>query len=67
MSVTEVDTSNRTLRTLRFDSHELEIAREEFAQQWRQGDFAVKLFQEARGLAGFQGLSEKVVPDFFSS
>jgi len=60
-AATGVDTSNRNLRTLRFDSPELETVREEFTRQWRQGRFVVKTFQEAKGFKGFQGLNEKVI------
>ena len=59
-AVTGMDTNDRNVHTLRYDSPELEMAREEFTRQWRQGRFTVKTFQEAKGLKGLQGLNEKV-------
>lgn len=67
VAATGLDTSNRNLRTLRYDSPELELSREEFSRHFRQGRFVVKTFQEARGFKGLRGLNEKIVPDFSSS
>lgn len=67
VAATGLDTSNRNLRTLHYDSPELESSREEFSRQWRQGRFIVKTFQEARGFKSLQGLNDKIVPDFSSS
>ena len=60
VSATGFDTNDRNLRALAYDSVELELSREEFTKQWRQGAFEVRTFQESHGLQGFRGLSEKV-------
>ena len=65
-AVTGMDTNDRNVHILRYDSPELEMAREEFTRQWRQGRFTVKTFQEAKGLKGLQGLNEKVLNRCFS-
>lgn len=65
-AATGMDTSNRNVRMLKYDSPELETAQEEFTRQWRQGRFKVKTFQEARGFKGVQGLNEKVTGHFAS-
>lgn len=59
-AATGMDTSNKHISMLKYDSSELEMAQEEFTRQWRQGRFKVKTFQEARGFKGMQGLNEKV-------
>ena len=64
-AVTCMDTNDRNVHILRYDSPELEMAREEFTRQWRQGRFTVKTFQEAKGLKGLQGLNEKVFKPMF--
>lgn len=55
------DTNHRTIRTIQFDSIELELSREEFIKQWGDGYFEVRSSQEAIGVKGMQGLSAKVV------
>lgn len=59
-AATGMDTNDKSVRMLKYDSPELETAQEEFTRQWRQGRFKVKTFQEARGFKGVQGLNEKV-------
>jgi hypothetical protein len=54
------DTNEKNIKALQFDSFELELSREEFAKQWRQGSFQVRTFQESRGIVGVRGLSGKV-------
>ena len=54
------DTEDKNIRALRFESPELERCQEEFSSLWRSGRFAVKTFQEELGMAGVQGLNEKV-------
>lgn len=66
-AATGVETSDKNVRTLKYDSPELEIAQEEFTRQWRQGRFKVKTFQEARGFKGVQGLNEKVTGHFVTA
>ena len=59
VSVVGMDTSDRMLGSLRFDSEDLERSREEFTRLWRSR-FRVKTFQEARGFKGIQGFNNKV-------
>jgi hypothetical protein len=60
VSAVGFDTNDRNLRTLAFDSTELEMSREEFIKMWRVRSLQVRTFQESQGLAGVRGFSEKV-------
>jgi hypothetical protein len=60
VSAVGFDTNDRNLRTLAFDSTELEMSREEFIKIWRARSLQVRTFQESQGLAGVRGFSEKV-------
>ncbi|KAF2635430.1 hypothetical protein P280DRAFT_484655 [Massarina eburnea CBS 473.64] len=64
-----VDSNATVLRTLGYDSPELELCRESFATQWREFNFRVKTFQEAYGIGGVAigPMGEKFVPDSSSS
>jgi protein SERAC1 len=59
VSAIGMDSNDKMLSTLRFESEELERSREEFTRLWRSR-FRVKTFQEARGLKGIQGFNNKV-------
>lgn len=56
------DTNDKLVRALQFDSPELELSREEFAQMLRQNCFLVRTFQEGHGMkaTSFGGFNEKV-------
>jgi hypothetical protein len=52
VSAVGFDTNDRNLRTLAFDSTELEMSREELIKMWRVRSLQVRTFQESQGLAG---------------
>ena len=60
LRVAGFDTEDQNIRALQFESPELERCQEEFSNLWRSGRLAVKTFQEELGMAGVQGLNEKV-------
>jgi len=64
-----MDTSPAALDALGLKTSDLERCQESFSRLWRDGDFAVKTFQEGFGLTGFNigPLSNKVVPDYSSA
>jgi hypothetical protein len=54
------DANDRVVRALRVDSSILELLREDFAKMLDGTKFDVFTFQEAKGLKGVQGLTDKV-------
>ena len=60
MACAGIDTSDKALRSLTFDSSTAKLLREEFAQMLDDRRPRVYTFQEALGLTGFGPLSGKV-------